>query len=328
MAIEAEKLANLSPVIVVGMHRSGTSLVSRFLGTMNVFMGSTLSSNYESLDFQTLNKNTMEVLGCSWADVRMFPTALMLQDLPRSLVDSFQSTLVKSVLPAHFLNLTQHEEWGNISAVDWGWKDPRNSVLLPLYLTIFPQARVVFVVRDSRDVALSLIRREEKRFHKTFCYQDIVFFKKLFAYIKLWCDYNQRILETVECFPGTAIHLIKYEELVREPFDNISALSAFLGVCLTEKGKGDLSQVDSRRIGKIDGITRKMGKPVDLSVMRLIREETRSMKQLTAMQSSSLLRDYIDNIQEFNELVLSKRRLRYMFARLSWTLENMFIGSP
>ncbi len=326
MITKEASLTGLSPTIVVGMHRSGTSLVSRFLISMDVFMGSTLSGNYESIDFQSLNKNTMEFLGCSWADICMFPTASMFNHLPRKFLDSFQTVLVESVLPAHFISLSQQDHQFNIGDINWGWKDPRNSVLLPLYLSSFPQAKIVFVIRDSRDVALSLIRREEKRFGKTFKYEDAVFFKKLFTYIKLWCDYNQRILETIECYPHINVHIIKYEELIREPFNNISALSNFLGVCLTEKSKLDLLRVDSKRSGKINSVIKKLNKSTDLPVMQQIHKEIRSVKKLVAMPGADHFSDYIDNIQEFNRLVLSKRRLKYIFARLYWSVGGKLIG--
>ncbi len=41
----------------------------------------------------------------------------------------------------------------------WGWKDPRNSVTLPLWLDLFPDARVIHVRRDPEAVVASLHRR-------------------------------------------------------------------------------------------------------------------------------------------------------------------------
>jgi hypothetical protein len=45
----------------------------------------------------------------------------------------------------------------------WGWKDPRNTLTLGLWLRVFPDARVVHVVRHGIDVALSLERRARER---------------------------------------------------------------------------------------------------------------------------------------------------------------------
>jgi hypothetical protein len=45
----------------------------------------------------------------------------------------------------------------------WGWKDPRNTLLLRPWLEVFPEAKVVHVVRNGVEVALSLARREAFR---------------------------------------------------------------------------------------------------------------------------------------------------------------------
>jgi hypothetical protein len=43
----------------------------------------------------------------------------------------------------------------------WGWKDPRNTLTLPLWLKLFPNARVVHVIRNGINAALSLWRRSK-----------------------------------------------------------------------------------------------------------------------------------------------------------------------
>ena len=55
-----------SPVVVVGMHRSGTSLVSRILDQSGVMMGKDLQEDHESLFFIGLNEWIYENAGASW----------------------------------------------------------------------------------------------------------------------------------------------------------------------------------------------------------------------------------------------------------------------
>ena len=45
-----------NPVVVVGMHRSGTSLVSRILDDCGVMMGKDLQEDHESIFFISLNE--------------------------------------------------------------------------------------------------------------------------------------------------------------------------------------------------------------------------------------------------------------------------------
>ena len=61
-----------SPIIIAGMHRSGTSLLSKKLSEMNVFMGYYQDINNESLFFQRLNRWMMSYLQSSWDNPKSF----------------------------------------------------------------------------------------------------------------------------------------------------------------------------------------------------------------------------------------------------------------
>ena len=54
------------PVIVIGMHRSGTSMLTRFIQDLGVFMGKDLSENDESRFFMNLNRWILFQAGASW----------------------------------------------------------------------------------------------------------------------------------------------------------------------------------------------------------------------------------------------------------------------
>ena len=55
-----------NPVVVVGMHRSGTSLVSRILDDCGVMMGKDLQEDHESIFFISLNEWIYGNAGASW----------------------------------------------------------------------------------------------------------------------------------------------------------------------------------------------------------------------------------------------------------------------
>ena len=56
-----------SPFVVIGMHRSGTSLVSRILDKSGILMGRDLQTDHESKFFIGLNKWIYENAGADWA---------------------------------------------------------------------------------------------------------------------------------------------------------------------------------------------------------------------------------------------------------------------
>ena len=65
----ASRLQQTQPLIVLGMHRSGTSLIVRLLSDLGIHMGSWLSRDAESVHFQRLNRRIFAAAGSNWAQV-------------------------------------------------------------------------------------------------------------------------------------------------------------------------------------------------------------------------------------------------------------------
>lgn len=158
------------PVIVMGMHRSGTSLVAGMLGALGVYVGPEFGpvagtdlvstaqrgrqTGYaEAAAFFRLNELLLRVARCSWCRVEPFlrrrsqpawaaaAELLLRVHTGRSLLRDFLQPLPETYQGA------------------WGWKDPRNSLTLPLWRRLFPEARIIHVIRDSESVARSLHHR-------------------------------------------------------------------------------------------------------------------------------------------------------------------------
>jgi hypothetical protein len=54
------------PVILLGMHRSGTSLVARVLDELGLFQGHELQEDHESTYFLGVNDTLLKRAGASW----------------------------------------------------------------------------------------------------------------------------------------------------------------------------------------------------------------------------------------------------------------------
>jgi hypothetical protein len=158
------------PVIVIGMHRSGTSLVAAMLAILGVYMGPEMrrvvqpdgavdpdakarESGYaEAEAFRLLNERLLQRAGAAWNRPEPF--------LQRRNDPPFAAACLRRIELASFgslhtgyLNEMPRAEGG------WGWKDPRTSLTLPYWLKLFPEAWVVHVRRDPNAVADSLQRR-------------------------------------------------------------------------------------------------------------------------------------------------------------------------
>ncbi len=146
-----------SPIILAGMHRSGTSLVTRLLDDAGLFVGKELEGNHESVLFLSLNEWALRNAGASWDDPR--PVRFLLQHAEgRQLVTDYcRRRLAGPRARAYFGGRRK-----KIEAGPWGWKDPRNTATLPIWMDVFPEGKVLIVDRHGVDVAQSLRTRFEK----------------------------------------------------------------------------------------------------------------------------------------------------------------------
>jgi hypothetical protein len=204
-------LSHSPPIIVLGMHRSGTSMLAKILSELGVYMGADLSTNRESRAFQRINKRLLHDEGAHWANPNSFLSQL--EDT------SFIKTDVRKVL-----NLLKHEikNYGDVQRKQrWGWKDPRNTLTLLVWLNIFPEATVIHMIRNGIQVALSLHRREIRRYFRRTTDRRM-FPPTIVAGYKLWQQYIQIGL-TYQAHCKHFIQL-RYEDIHQQPEKEIGEL--------------------------------------------------------------------------------------------------------
>jgi hypothetical protein len=134
------------PVIIIGMHRSGTTLLAETLNKAGVFMGAFRDHNGEALHFLSLNQQMLQGAGGDWLHP-LEPAGVNEKMLNGKLL--FAEHIKSSSLKRARLHYN----------MKWGWKDPRNTFTLKWWLQCFPNARVLHLIRDGRAVALSLKKR-------------------------------------------------------------------------------------------------------------------------------------------------------------------------
>jgi hypothetical protein len=142
-------------VLVLGMHRSGTSALARGLQMLGVYLGNDFISPkpdnptgyWEDRNIYEINERLLAVFGLKWEEVALIDDARW--DAPG--VEALRTEAV-AYLRSQF-----------VSHSLWGFKDPRTIRLLPFWRSVLRSLDVdecyLLVIRNPRSVANSLMRR-------------------------------------------------------------------------------------------------------------------------------------------------------------------------
>lgn len=210
-----------TPIIITGMHRSGTSLVARLLERGGMYIGgSWLDENDEALHFSRANR---AMLGEGPYALRDYGwTAPKSEEFIGARRGYAERAAANT--SAFFADLREERVWG--------WKDPRTCLTLPVWLAIYPGARVLHVVRDGRSVALSLTDRDD--LHPAFG-------------LGLWAYYVTRVEEALETVPNSHQHTVRFEDVTQAPAETLPELYEFAQ--LEQPGNLDaiVADVDAKR---------------------------------------------------------------------------------
>jgi len=172
MTTPGAAVAGTRPLVITGMHRSGTSLVASLFAGAGVNVGTRLigasrgndRGHWEDLDFYEFHARVLEANGVGSEGFSCAADLIV----PPPLRDEAVAVVAAKAA----------------AATPWGWKDPRTTLFLEFWQSLLPEAVFVFVFRSPWEVADSLFRRGDELFvrHPAFA-------------VRVWHHYNRRILD-------------------------------------------------------------------------------------------------------------------------------------
>ena len=238
----------MTPIIICGMHRSGTSLLCRALETAGLFTGEVKEHNHEAVFFLTLNQWIFEQLGATWDNT--YNMRFLNEDLSAYLL-AVMGNVLKSPSAASFTgsDQCQPDMFYADRGIAWGWKDPRNTFTAPLWKQIFPDAKLIHVCRTPLDGADSLRRREHEiqarhqaqlagipaeQLDGSMRFQQSPRLFHLEEGMAVWEEYTSQALLLERQFGASAIRL-RYEDFLARPVTELARLAEFAGLDTNEE---------------------------------------------------------------------------------------------
>ncbi len=214
-----------SPVLLIGQHRSGTtvlgSLLRKYLkvnfGPESQFFfrrAATLSSYGDLKSDQALLSLINDLATERCFELNQFGFQIDAQKIVRNVRDRSYS----GVIDAIFRQYADHNGMQR-----WGDKTPEYVLHLPALDRLFPDAQYVHLVRDGRDVALSNFG---------------VFFgaKNEVVAAADWAHYDDLTAQFAASISRDRFFEAKYEELMQDPAALFARLGGFFGIA-DESGK-------------------------------------------------------------------------------------------
>jgi hypothetical protein len=197
-------------ICILGMHRSGTSTVSRAINLLGAYLGENnelmppLPDNpegfWERLDIYDIHERLLSLIKQRWDTVLPLPRGW--QKSPE--IEPFRQEL-RTIISKSFKGRGL-----------WGWKDPRTCILMDMWKELLEEAgvalSVVFVVRHPIDVANSLHKRDGFTLDKSY---------------GIWFNYNLTALSSVQ---GVPTAYISYDRFLDNGIEELRRCAQILNI--------------------------------------------------------------------------------------------------
>jgi len=237
------------PIIIIGMHRSGTGMLTLLLEELCLFIGKEKEENNEALFFFRINEWLLHQCGAAWDHPQPLYRLLSNFEL-RTYAADYIRFLMKSPHVISFLGWNKYRLCRtpqNLN-ISWGWKDPRNTYTLPLWLDIFPNAKVIHIHRHGVDVARSLKVRHERNLERINASKRL---QKLFYWLRpkslwlsprcaslegglsLWEEYVRQGRMHLDHLGERAME-VRYEDFLAKPQECLKSLCRFCNLPVKE----------------------------------------------------------------------------------------------
>jgi hypothetical protein len=205
-------------LVIAGMHRSGTSLISQWLYQCGLNLGDKLlgagignaEGHFEDVDFLKFHE---EIL----MDHQLPSNGYIVNELEP--LSAYQKQKLKGIIG--FKSKLSNQ---------WGWKEPRTCLFLDFYQELIPGAYYLMIIRDHQSTISSMLQRDFKGIETKYLgrgwlsRQVWTFFRRnrrkekfyhlqSALYLQVWITYNECLLKCMQMLPASKYVVTDYSLL-------------------------------------------------------------------------------------------------------------------
>ena len=283
--------------VVLGMHRSGTSALTRAMKVMGCDLGDNLMPGvvnnnekgfYEDVDIFSLNEQLLGACGKSWNGL-----------------DRIEKEDVDLLCERNYLTRAKELLTTKIEAyTNFCFKDPRTAKLLPFWMRVFSETQcdISFIValRNPLSIAQSLSKRDGLIDIETYC---------------IWSLY---IIEILKLSSRNSIVFVDYDELVLSPEHVLNRLANSLALSIDKNALASyredfLDQKLRNTVFKSDDLITNATIPeIVKDIFSVVEKISKGKEDFKLIDSSQWERElnamiaYIKQINSLNQLVAER----------------------
>lgn len=215
----AQDLRRNAPVFVLGCPRSGTTLLYDMLlsaGGFAVYLAESNVFNVLALRFGDLGeRSNRQKLLQAWLGSKLFrATGLDPQQIEKKVLEECHHA-------GDFLRIVMDEITRKQGMARWAENSPENLLHLPLIKKLVPDALVIHIIRDGRDVASSL---ERVRYVRPFPWEQ----RQSLMSAGVYWEWIVRQGHAYGARLGSDYMELHFEDLIRSPQETLDRVGQFI----------------------------------------------------------------------------------------------------
>lgn len=218
----------VSTFIIMGMHKSGTTLISEMLDLSGISM-------QEELDKRSYDQGNY----FERRSTKAMNKKLLSSDGKNSLrvIRQLQGNQNKNELNLKAQRILN--DAARTSAGDWGFKDPRNCLTYDFWSSLLPEHKIICIYRNPENV------------HAHYTGRRKLSVSRGFRALRAWSIYNNSMLKAYKSQSAEGRIMINYERLMASN-NELRRLERFVGRSLVDRRKKSMQRHFITRNSRVD----------------------------------------------------------------------------